>query len=936
MKKYIFLVFLLLIFTFVGYISDQITLKNLFISDTSYSLNRKGMHNPKKPIPPLFHLKREQVFFIHPASTSDAKATFTFNIREKLLWDFSIQKGSKVGKILFMIKKNDADLKKFIVDSKKSYTINIKVKKGDKVTIIANAAGSTAGDWGNLKIYTYEKYYYWKILSIALLWVLFFTYFINKGYIYIASSSLLGFSLTLFAEYVTFGSMAFYNLSIYTIFFFLFAFLFLLIYQELKILKKLKIATILKLLTSLILFSIPTTFILFYFIFDKPIDWNILYAIYQTNYDEALGFIESFVSIGYLVGFLLFILLFGYIFWNQEKKERIFVERSLLIFIIILLIGISSRELLDARLPNFIYKTYLNYYKQIERLLEFQKKRKASIIKYSASKKEKGELYVIVIGESLNKNNMSIYGHFRNTTPRQLKQVKKDNLQVFNNVYSNAGNTMQSLSYALTETNQYNGKNFLESLSFIDIFNKAGFDTYWLTTQGILGESNTVLSVIAQSSNHIIDLGNNINVSSGLSSYYDENTIKELKKHISTSKNTLIIIHIFGSHFHYQSRYPKSFVKYKSTLPYILGTNRKLTLEDYSAYDNGVYYNDYVISNLLNIVKNKGGVSGFIYFSDHGEDIARHNGHTSRLNSFTYGMVNIPLTAWFSPEYIKRYPERYKTFTSNKEKLFSNDMIYDTVIGLAHIKTDHYGSKYDLSAKDYHLDPNKALTLHGNLSYCSPKNYYYWKKYNTEILKDRNLNNKIVITNTDTVGKLNEAWKLGFRSFSLNINYISNKSIFQCGRKKFNTKGNLIDLFAFFNVKKIQNLFLNLTNITPSNQRNILKRLEEIDKKLNIKAQTILIINSLDFAKYFKNKGWKIALNHPSSLNNLKENNTLNYLILDKKSYKKENVKNSIIITNCFNLADNKLNYKIPEIIQYNSDNTIKFLFFDFKSVFDK
>ncbi len=917
-------------------------IKHIPIEGTKYSVDRKGMSHRNKPIPPLFHLthlNQNGIYFIHPGVSSQAKATFTFKENEKLFLHFSILEGSKVGKILFIVKKNGNNFKKFIVDTKHDHSLDIKIKKDDKITIIADKDGSTAGDWGNLEISRYTSNYILKLILIPTLWLIFFIYLMNKGYIYIAFNSYFGFILTLIAEKFTSGSLLFSDVNTYTAFFFLFAFLFVLIYQELEGFKKYKVATLLKLITTIIIYMIPTSFIVFFLIYGKPVDWNILFAVYQTNFDEAIEFIKSFVPTSYLLGILFFTFIMGYLFWHQEMKERKQIERSLIIFLIILLIGFILEHFLKERIPNLINSTFLDYNSRIARLMAFQEKRKTSKIKFSATKKEKGELYVVVIGESLNKYNMGIYGHFRNTTPKQLQQTKKDNLQVFNNVYSNAGNTMQTLSLALTEANQYNNKDYLESLSFIDIYNKAGFETFWLSTQGVLGDSNTLVSVIAQSSNHIIDLVNGINVITGTSSYYDENTIKELRKRISSNKNTLIIIHIYGNHFRYQDRYPEQFSKYQSTEPFILGTNKEHILKDYTAYDNSVYYNDYVISSLLDVVKNHGGASCFLYFSDHAEDIARHRAHTSRPESFTYGMVHIPLTAWLSPEYIKRYPKTYKTFISHKNKLFSNDMIYDTVIGLAQIKTNHYSAAYDLSSPKYHLDPKNAMTLHRKFHYTAPNNYYYWRKHNSKLLKDKNLSRKIVIADTDTVGKLNDAWRIGFRSFKLNLKYIESKKSFQTGTKAFDTKGNVIDLLSYFKVDEIRNLFLNLTNLTQSNMANIVARLEDIDHQLNIKQTTILIIDQLDLVKDFKQKGWRVALGNISK-NTQFNNSNLDYMLADTKFYQQMNDKSkqnkvNIIINHSFSLADSKLDKKLEDI-QYINDNKVNFLFIDFTSVYDK
>ena len=702
--------------------------------------------------------------FIHPASTKDAKGTFKFDNSSKQLWHFSIQKGSPSGRILFLIKKNDDNISKFIVDTKHDAKVDIRVNKNDEITIIANSLGSVAGDWGNLKITKYEPYYILKMRIIALVWILFFIYLATKGYAIIALSSYIGFLLTLIAEKVNYGALKYSDITIYTAFYFLLGFISILLYQELQIFRKFKIATILNFILKIIIFTIPIAFIVFYIVFKKPINWNILNAIYQTNPSEALGFLESFIPIYYIIALIIFFVLVVYVLWYQEKRDKNTIERPLLLLIIFILIGFSSLNLFNARIPKLINNTYMDYNSHIERIKEFQEKLKASKIKFTATKKENKELYVLVIGESLNKNNMGIYGYFRNTTPNQSQQVKNNNLMVFNNAFSNSGNTMQCLSLALTEANQYNGKKFLDSLSFINVFNKAGFNTTWISTQGTLSETNTIVSVFARSSKNLIDLTCTVKNELNLATYYDENVINELNKSISHDKNNLIVIHIYGNHYKYKDRYPQNYAKFKIAKPYLIGTNKKYILGDYSEYDNSVLYNDYVVSKVLDIVKNYKGVAAFMYMSDHSEDIARHRGHTAREDGFNFTMTQIPLTFWLSPEYKKRYPNSTKALISHKDSLFSNDMLYETIIGLAHIKTDRYNPKYDLTSLEYELKPQNALTLHGKVKYTNPKNFYYWRKYNTSLFSNENIK-KIVINNVETVGKLNEAWNLGYRSF---------------------------------------------------------------------------------------------------------------------------------------------------------------------------
>jgi len=547
----------------------------------------------------------------------------------------------------------------------------------------------------------------------------------------------------------------------------------------------------------------------------------------------------------------------------------------------------------------------MDYSGHIEHIKDFQKKLKASKIKFTATKKEKGELYVMVIGESLNKNNMGIYKHFRNTTPNQLKQVENDNLIVFNNAFSNSGNTEQCLSYALTETNQYNGKNFLNSLSFVNVFNKAKFNTTWISTQGVLNGHNTIVSALARSSKKLIDLTGSVKTELKLSTYYDENVIAELKKSISNDKNNLIVIHIYGNHYRYKDRYPKEFRKFKMAKPYLIGTNKDYILGDYSEYDNNVYYNDYVVSKVLDIVKKYKGVSAFMYMSDHSEDIVRHRGHTAREDGFNLAMTQIPLTAWLSPEYKKRYPNTAKALISHKDSLFSNDMLYETLIGLAHIKTDRYNPKYDLSSPEYELKPQNALTLHGKVHYTKPSNKYYWRRYNTSLFNKEALD-KIVINNIETVGKLSEAWNLGYRSFKINLKYSNSDNKLILDAKNYKAKAGLSELLSYFKIKEIKNLLLNITNLEQSNIKNSIDKLEKVNSKLNIKDRVTILLNNPQFIQAFKNSGWSAKA-----------------------------INDKTIINNAFNIADSKLENSLKDM-HYTKDSNIKFIIANFKSEFDE
>ena len=925
LKQRFLLPFITILFIFATYTSLHPLAKLLPTGEEDYTLNTSGMNISHRP--PLFYLQDDGIFFIHPASEANASGSFTFKKNEELLLHFSVQ--NPAGKILFIVNKNGEFNNKFLVDTKHDIHYRIKVNKDDTLTIIADPFGSTAGDWGGLHIQKFEPHYILKLRLIPFLWAMFFIYLMGKGHIYIALNSYIGFLLTLIAEKITFGQLSFNDTMGYTLLFFFLGFLFTFIYQELKIVKKFKIATLISWITTIILYLIPISFITFALVFKKPINWDILFAIYQTNPNEAVEYLQSFIPTYYLIAALIIALIIGYILWRQEMKERNIIERSLLLFVTILLGTLLSSYLFQMRIPHLIYDSLKSYNANINRLLEFQKKQRAAKIDFNASKKEKGETYVVVIGESLNKYNMSLYGYFRNTTPQLKQQKEKNSLLVFKNAYSNAGSTMNVLSFTLTEANQYNHKEYFNSPSFIDIFNKAGFDTYWLGRQGILDAN--VYSIIARNAKHPIDLVNDFHIDTNSSIYGDERTIEALQKILSENKfeNRLIVIHLYGNHFHYEDRYPKEFNRYPGTKPFLIGTNKEIILRDYDAYDNSVYFNDHVINSLLQTLQKHGGVSAFLYFSDHGEDIARHRGHTSRIESFTYEMAQIPFVAWLSPKYKKRYPQKYKNLIAHKEPLFSNDLIYDTLIGLANIKTKRYNPQYDLSTTEYHLEPNRAYTLHGRRLYTAADNYIYWREHNAKLLKDKPFYSKLIANNTDSVAKLNEAWNLGFKAFKLNLYYIADKKSFQTGTGSYDTGGNLLDTLSYFKKKEIKHLILNLANLSEKNLEAILKRFTEIEKELPNKEKIILLVNNSSFIEPLKTIGWHVALKS----NQITKSNA-DSLVIDAKVFnndKPNNTPATFIIDHAFNLANSKLSKKL-ESLHFINNPKVSFILVDFTS----
>ena len=80
-----------------------------------------------------------------------------------------------------------------------------------------------------------------------------------------------------------------------------------------------------------------------------------------------------------------------------------------------------------------------------------------------------------------------------------------------------------------------------------------------------------------------------------------------------------IVLHTYGSHFNYHERYPAEFRIY--TPDKAEGIRQSYKKELRNAYDNSIRYTDYVLGEIVDMLKKKEVCASMLYLSDHGEDI---------------------------------------------------------------------------------------------------------------------------------------------------------------------------------------------------------------------------------------------------------------------------------------------------------------------------
>jgi glucan phosphoethanolaminetransferase (alkaline phosphatase superfamily) len=211
-----------------------------------------------------------------------------------------------------------------------------------------------------------------------------------------------------------------------------------------------------------------------------------------------------------------------------------------------------------------------------------------------------------------------------------------------------------------------------------------------------------------------------LNASFDIEKKYDDQLIIELKSALERNdQKNFIILHTIGSHFKYNLRYPTSYRKFRPddtsdfTSTNIRNIHKKETY--INSYDNSILYSDFIISKIIEVIKEYGICSWVMYFSDHGENLFDDD-----RNLFSHGSLynteyerRVPLFFWYSDLYMQHNGSKIAALTENRDTKTSLAHIYETIFDLAGIQIPDRQFKHSLANADYE-EPEHIEFLDGN------------------------------------------------------------------------------------------------------------------------------------------------------------------------------------------------------------------------------
>ncbi|MCL1942684.1 MAG: phosphoethanolamine transferase [Candidatus Azobacteroides sp.] len=314
---------------------------------------------------------------------------------------------------------------------------------------------------------------------------------------------------------------------------------------------------------------------------------------------------------------------------------------------------------------------------------------------------------------------MSIYGYSRETTP--LLESKRKDLLIYRDVISPDVYTIACLKRILTFATNFEDSAFFTKPSLIELFNSAGFKTYWIDNQGLIGDHESLFGVLAKQATHLTDLTEKSNFA------YDEVVFPYLLEILNDKavKNKAVFIHLMGNHTSYNQRYPKAFDKFgiirtfnptdvaqSASLPALHRASRNVVTGSsmgrsltsaqqkiINEYDNSVLYNDFIVSSIIDMVKKQTDFSYVLYFSDHADELFEHDdfyGHS--FSKTSKAMCQIPFILWRS----EQYKEFVKIPEETSRPYTTNGLIYgiSQLSGLEYEDYDESKSIFSVSFKE--------------------------------------------------------------------------------------------------------------------------------------------------------------------------------------------------------------------------------------------
>ncbi len=454
-------------------------------------------------------------------------------------------------------------------------------------------------------------------------------------------------------------------------------------------------------------------------VFDEGMLGNIVETVRDNNIAEA----TELASAPLLVHVFLFGVLPALMLSFVQLQQRA-VLRELGVRAVVLLSGLVL--LAGITLPNYRYLTYFGRENNdlvvnvtpIYPLVSMVKlvrdnlrpERQFHVIDADAferNTKERRSIGIMVVGETARADHFSMGGYGVKTNPR-LEEIPG---VIFATASSCGTSTLFSVPcmFSMRSRADYRPDEASTESNVLDILTTAGIRTVWVDNNSSCKnvcnriENSNLRDEPDETSELYSDMG-----------YFDEILLQKIDPYLDAEgPDMLIVLHTLGSHGPaYSRRYPAEFGVFKPYCQQASPTDCT-TEEVTNAYDNTIAYTDYLLSQLIQKLRDRSDdVDTFLFYaSDHGESLGEGGIY---LHGLPYAIApdaqkDVPFIFWASSDFYENRLGSPKLVATAGDERLSHDNISHTLLGIYDVDATSYSQELDVFAGA--IDPDRRRRM---------------------------------------------------------------------------------------------------------------------------------------------------------------------------------------------------------------------------------
>lgn len=438
-------------------------------------------------------------------------------------------------------------------------------------------------------------------------------------------------------------------------------------------------------------------------------DYTMIQNGAETDSAEALSYLNAYgvgfvILVGVIPALGIFFAKMKTQSWSRGLKARVASVSSHSILVILIAsvfyanyasVGRNNRELL----------AYITPYKFVDATVKYANKRYFTTelpFKTLDSNpmleigNEKARVTIVVVGETARAQNFSLNGYSHNTN----QYTEDSGIISFTEVSSCGTATAVSLPcmFSRLDRKTYDNRTANAQQNVLDIAQAAGTDVLWIDNNN--GSCKGVCARV-----NSIDIDTDIvNPLCDGEYCFDEALLLPLQEKLDnvTAKNTLIVLHMIGSHGPtYYKRYPQDKALF---LPDCQRSDIQHCSEQeiVNTYDNTIAYTDFVLNEIITrlekLESDSSVKSAMLYISDHGESLGEKGVY---LHGLPYAFApqeqtHIPMLFWQNKSLVHEDDNCIKSVSNDT---ISHDNFFDIVLGITSVSSSQYIESRDILAK---------------------------------------------------------------------------------------------------------------------------------------------------------------------------------------------------------------------------------------------